>query len=83
VAKKRSFQATVQKIVNGRHGHYAVATSEDILGSITFSLDFPCWKEADNPDPGTIVKLSNLRKKRDGWRAMRACDLKPTEEETV
>jgi hypothetical protein len=82
MAKKRSVQATVQKIVNGRHGRYAVATSEDVLGSITFSLDFPYWKEIDDPDPGTIVSLSNLRKKRDGWRAMRARDLQPNEKES-
>jgi len=81
VAKKRSVRATVQKIVSGRHGRYAVATSEDVLGSITFSLNFPYWKETEDPDPGTVVSLSNLRKKRDGWRAMRARDLKLTEEE--
>jgi hypothetical protein len=82
VAKKRNIRATVQKIVNGRHGRYAVATSEDVLGSITFSLSFPYWKEVEDPDPGTIVNLSNLRKKKDGWRAMRARDIKLEEKES-
>lgn len=79
--KKRIFQATVQKIVNGRHGRYAVATSEDVLESITFSLDYPCWQEIDDPDPGTVVELSNFRRKKAGLRALRARDLKPVEEE--
>ena len=79
--KKRIFQATVQKIAKGKHGRYAVATSEDVLGSITFSLNYPYWQEVNDPDPGTVVELSDLRRKKAGWRAMRARDLQPTEKE--
>ncbi|MDD2913592.1 MAG: hypothetical protein PHS29_03085 [Candidatus Pacebacteria bacterium] len=63
------YQAIVEKIViNGHHGPYAVARSED-LGLVTFSLDEKVWQEKDFPEPGILVILSDIRKKRAGWRA--------------
>jgi hypothetical protein len=78
---KKSIRAVVQKTAYGHRGRYAVAISEDILGSITFSLAYPCWQETDEPEPGTLVVLSNLRKKRAGWRASDARYLQPSDEE--
>jgi len=80
---KKVIRAIVQKIANGHRGRYAVATSENILGSITFSLAYPCWQEIDDPEPGTIVILSSLRKKRAGWRASRARHMQPFNEEEI
>jgi hypothetical protein len=80
---KKSFRAVVQKIANGHRGRYAVATSGDILGSITFSLAYPCWQGDDDPEPGTVVILSGLRKKRAGWRALDARYLQPFDEEEM
>lgn len=74
-------QAIVQKIIhNGKHGPYAVAKSEE-LGSVTFSLGEDVWREKDLPEPGTFVLLSDLRKKRAGWRANSGRYVKPSDEQ--
>jgi hypothetical protein len=74
--------AVVQKIEdNGKNPGYVVTTSEKIIGSITFSLDNDIWKENANPKAGEIVVLSQLRKKRAGWRALNARFYRPSDEE--
>jgi len=80
MASNRSYHAIVQKVVSGKHGPYAVARSEE-LGFITFSLDAKVWREGDLPEPGTCVVLSEVRKKRAGWRAMSARFFEPADEE--
>lgn len=72
-------EAVVQKIVEGQHGDYAITTSEKIEGSITFSLEKKdeVWQEKNYPEPGVYVVLSELCKKRNGWRARVARFLKP------
>ena len=63
-------KATVQKVIpKGKHGPFAIATSEYLKGSITFSLEPTVWLEKDWPEEGAIVLLTQLRKKRLGWRA--------------
>jgi len=64
--------AVFQAVVMGKHGRYAVATSDDVEGSITFSLGEEVWQEKDDPEPGVYLVLSGLHKKRSGWRASRA-----------
>ncbi len=65
-----SYEAMVEKVIpEGPHGPYGVARSEKLDGSITFSLNKPVWQEIYPPDSGTIVILSQIRKKRAGWRA--------------
>ncbi|MBI2475015.1 hypothetical protein HYV69_01175 [Candidatus Uhrbacteria bacterium] len=74
--------ATVEKIIqNGKHGPYAVARCEE-LDSITFSLDRKVWKEDDLPEPGMIVVLSKVRKKRAGWRALVGRHITPSDKAT-
>ncbi len=75
-----SIQVVIQQVVKGRHGPYAVASSNEINGSITFSLKKPFWEENDWPEKGMVVVLSELRKKRAGWRAMKARFFKPSDE---
>lgn len=71
----------VEKIVpGGRHGPYAVASSESVKGSVTFSLDKPVWKEDRFPERGTFVILSDLVKKPSGWRAMKVRFFRPHDE---
>lgn len=65
-------RAVVCDIVQGRHGPYAVAQAEGVEGSITFALTRPCWQEEDVPELGVCVVLWSLRRKRAGWRAMKA-----------
>lgn len=78
----QAIKAVVQKTVsNGRHGPYAVATSDEMTGSITFSLDPPVWQEDDVPESGVSVLLSDLRKKRAGWRALSGRFLRPSDEQ--
>lgn len=75
--------AIVQKVVpNGRHGPYAVASCEMMKCNITFSLAANVWRETGRPETGVVVILSNLRKKRAGWRATEARFFKPTDEQT-
>ena len=63
-------KAIVQKVIpRGNHGPFAIASSEKIDSSITFSLEPTVWKEDEWPEEGTVVLLGKLRKKRAGWRA--------------
>lgn len=76
-------KSVVQKVVSrGKHGPFAVATSETVEGSITFSLDKSVWHESDLPKEGVMVMLSDLRKKRAGWRAMSGRFYQPSDEQT-
>ena len=73
------YEGIVQKIIHhGRHGPYAVATV-DKLGSVTFSLDGKVWTEKIYPDEGSCVMLSQVRKKRAGWRAEHGRFLQPSD----
>ncbi len=74
-----SCEAIVEKVIRkGPHGPYAVASNEE-LGSITFSLDSIVWKEGVLPDPGTYVLLSQITKKRAGWRAGNGRFVRPSD----
>lgn len=65
-----NLKAIVQKVIReGKHGPYAVATSDQVQGSVTFSLEPTVWKEADWPEQGMAVFLERLRQMRAGWRA--------------
>ena len=74
-------RAVVQKIVKGKHGFYAVATTEKVDGSITFSFGRQCWKEKERPEKGIHVALNDLRMKRSGWRAHKARFWRPSDEQ--
>lgn len=66
-------KAIVQKIIEeGKHGPFAIATSEEVGGSVTFSLEPTVWQEDELPEEGIVVFLDELRKKRAGWRAKKA-----------
>lgn len=72
----------VQMVVKqGKHGPYAVAKSTE-LGSVTFSLDSPVWTENRYPERGVYVVLSDLQKKRAGWRAQQGRFLRPTDKQS-
>jgi hypothetical protein len=68
----------VQRTVDGKHGPYAVV-SVDSLGNVTFALDSPVWTEKDPPQRGEEVILSDIRKKRAGWRAHSARFRRPSD----
>ncbi|MCX6745304.1 MAG: hypothetical protein NTX82_07340 [Candidatus Parcubacteria bacterium] len=81
MAQDESYQAIVEKVYpNGPHGAYAVTRSDE-LGSVTFLLDSPVWQEKDFPEPGVLVILEDIRKKRSGWRAYKARFFKPSDEQ--
>lgn len=64
------YRSIVQRVVPiGPHGPYAMACSEELEGSITFSLDPKVWQEDEWPEEGSIVVLSRIVEKRAGWRA--------------
>lgn len=76
-----TYKAIVEKIVSrGRHGPYAVATCEAFDGSVTFGLTSPVWNEKEYPEPGTYVILTDIRKKRAGWRANSGRFFQPADE---
>jgi hypothetical protein len=76
-------KAVVQKIVEeGNHGAFAVATSDAVQGSTTFSLEPTVWQEQSHPEPGEIVLLGKLRLKRAGWRAKEGRYFNPSDEQT-
>lgn len=66
----KDYKAIVNKIIpDGRHGPYAVAYSEEAGESLTFFLGPTVWQDAEWPEPGTVVMLSKITRKRAGWRA--------------
>ena len=89
VAKELELLATIIKIVPGEHGFYAVTASsfngKEIF--ITFSLkkevleeEISLKQEVLQQLPGTSVVLSNIIRKRSGWRALHARFFKPSDE---
>ncbi|OGE94640.1 MAG: hypothetical protein A3B10_00610 [Candidatus Doudnabacteria bacterium RIFCSPLOWO2_01_FULL_44_21] len=72
--------AVVQKVVEGRHGPYAVASSRLVKGPITFSLGKDVWQERRPPEEGTQVILEDVHKKSAGWRAEQARYYRPSDE---
>lgn len=79
-----NYVAVVQKVfLEGAHGPYAKASSEALGRTITFSLDRSVWEEQRFPEEGTYVVLSELTRKRAGWRANRSRFLRPTEEQLI
>lgn len=80
---KDNVVAVVQKVVSdGKHGAFAVATADAFEGSITFSLEPTVWQEQGYPEAGEMVYLTNLRKKRAGWRAKKGRYYNPSDEQT-
>jgi len=79
IGEATTLKAVVQKVIDGKHGCYAVANSDKIEGSITFSLDPTVWKEKVYPQEGYMVVLSDIRKKSAGWRAHSARFLRPND----
>ncbi|MBI1957114.1 MAG: hypothetical protein HYS44_01490 [Candidatus Niyogibacteria bacterium] len=78
-----TIKAVVQKVIReGKHGPFAVATSNRLEGSVTFSLESTVWKEKERPEEGTMVFLGELRQKRAGWRAKHGRFWKPSDEQT-
>ena len=77
---ENSYKAVVQKIVRqGAHGPYAVATEAELV-MVTFSLEPDVWEEKTWPEEGDVVVLSEIRKKRAGWRANRGRFLQQSDE---
>ena len=73
--------ATVQKVIeNGRHGPFVVAISDNLKGSVTFSLREPGWSEKRWPEPGDVVVIEDVYKKRAGWRAKNARFFRPSDQ---
>lgn len=72
--------ATVTSLRSGRFGPFAIASSDMVDGSVTFSLRQPVWDETRDPEPGDTVYLSTLRRTKAGWRALRGRFLKPADE---
>ena len=68
-------------IREGKHGPFAVATSNQLEGSVTFSLEPTVWKEKEWPEEGMMVCLGELRQKRAGWRAKNGRFWKPSDEQ--
>ncbi len=80
-----TIRAVVQKIYpKGRHGPFAVAISEGTTPvNLTFSLGKKVWKERSMPEAGTVVMLSQISMKRNGWRANLGRFLKPSDEQNT
>lgn len=77
-----TIKAVVQKVIReGKHGPFAVATSDQLEGSVTFSLEPTVWKEREWPEEGVMVFLGELRQKRAGWRAKTGRFWKPSDEQ--
>lgn len=75
--------AEVARVVEGQ-SPYAVATADELDGSVTFSLqkNHGVWDENNLPLPGQKVILNDIRHhKGKGWRAFKARFFRPEDEE--
>lgn len=82
--KVEAVEAVVQKVVtNGKRGPFLVATAKGIVGSVTCSLEPTSWQETSWPEPGEVVLLEQLRKKRAGWRAKKGRFFQPSDEQSA
>jgi hypothetical protein len=79
-AADTEYVGAVEKIVAGHHGPYGVARIKGI-GAVTFSLGSPVWCEPGHPERGMYVVLSQVRKMRAGWRAMKGRFMRPSDQE--
>lgn len=78
-----TIRAIVQQVIReGKHGPFVVATSNQIDGSVTFSLEPTVWMEDEWPEEGMVVHLGKLRRKRAGWRAKEGRFWKLSDEQT-
>lgn len=78
---EQQYQGYVDRIVaNGDHGPYASAKVETLGLRVTFSLKKEVWQEKIWPERGTVVVLTEVIKKRGGWRAQHARFLRPSDE---
>lgn len=77
----QEYRGIVDRVVHdGPHGPYAVAKTKQ-LGSVTFALTSPVWTDTRWPEPGTYVVLSEITKKRAGWRASHGRFFTPSDEQ--
>jgi hypothetical protein len=81
---EQSYSAVVDGVYDGAHGRYAVARSpvlDDL--PITFSVDpsTKVWSENREPSPGECVVITDITKKRQGWRANAARFVRPEDKE--
>ena len=80
--KNTQIEAIVERIIKGQHGRFIVTRTKGFAGSVTFSLENGVWQEDEDPEPGTYVILSDIRKKRgrsgyDQWRSYKARFFRP------
>lgn len=75
-----SYHATVTSIISG-NSPYAVAESQDVPDSVTFSLGTTrnVWSEDNPPTVGSEVILTDVRKVRKKWRAYSARFCRPSD----
>lgn len=64
----------VEKIVpsKGSRSSYAVCRRDSEENTITFTLDDCVWNEQDDPIPGEVAYLSDVREMGKGLRALKA-----------
>ncbi len=81
---QKTYNAVVQATIKaGEHGPYAVTKCDGLEGSVTFSLVPPAWPEKEWPEPGSVVVLSQVHRKRAGWRANHSRFFKPADQQTA
>lgn len=71
------YECIVNKVTDGPHGPYAVATCKEVDWPITFSCEKSVWDEPHQPRPGEIVLLYDVHKTTGGWRAGEAKAKRP------
>jgi hypothetical protein len=75
-------EGIVTSIKEGPHGSYFLVDCEG-LGIVTVSLEKGVWQEKSWPERGITVVLSDIRKKRAGWRAYSARFLRPSDKNSL
>ena len=77
---RESYHATVTGIIPG-NSPYAVAESQDVSDTVTFSLGTTrnVWSEDSPPTVGSEVILTDVRKVRGKWRAFSARFYRPSD----
>ena len=73
------YTGTVTSLEEGPKGLYAITSTSQARGSVTFSLA-DAWDEDAPPEKGQRVVLEDLVRKGKGWRAKKARPLRPEDE---
>ncbi len=76
----KEVRATVRFVdMNSAKGAYALAWSNELIATVSFSVIEDVWRESIDPEIGMVVVLSGVHERDKGWRATSARMVTPAD----